>query len=46
VSKYGFHTNKYIIEKADELVFGSLDEGGNLYQLYLEQKDNKSIHML
>lgn len=38
--------NKYIIENANEVVFGSLDEGGNLYQLYLEQKENKNILIL
>lgn len=38
--------NKYIIENADEVVFGSLDEAGNLYQLYLEQKGTKKIQTL
>lgn len=38
--------NKYIIEKANEVVFGSLDEKGNLYQIYLEQKGNKNILIL
>jgi len=38
--------NKYIIEKAIEVVFGSLDEKGNLYQIYLEQKGNKNILIL
>ncbi|MDO9154122.1 MAG: hypothetical protein Q7U47_10550 [Paludibacter sp.] len=38
--------NKYIIDNADEVVFGSLDEGGNLYQLYLEQKGMKKIQTL
>ena len=33
--------NKYIIENADEVVFGSLDVTGNLYPLYEEIKDNK-----
>ena len=36
--------NKYIIENADEVVFGSLDPNGKLYQLYLETKSlNKHI---
>ena len=38
--------NKYIIENADEVVFGSLGEAGNLYQLYLEQKGTKKIQTL
>lgn len=38
--------NKYIIENANVVVFGSLDEGGNLYQLYLEQKGMKKIQTL
>ena len=33
--------NKYIIENADEVVFGSLDVTGNLYPLYEEIKENK-----
>jgi predicted Rossmann fold nucleotide-binding protein DprA/Smf involved in DNA uptake len=36
--------NKYIIENADEVVLGSLDPKGMLYQLYLEIKSlNKHI---
>ena len=33
--------NKYIIENADEVVFGSLDLTGNLYPLYEEINENK-----
>ena len=33
--------NQYIIENADEVVFGSLDVTGNLYPLYKEIKENK-----
>lgn len=33
--------NRYIIEKADEVVFGSLDKAGKLYPLYEEIKDIK-----
>jgi len=33
--------NKYIIENADEVIFGSLDVTGNLYPLYEEIKENK-----
>lgn len=32
--------NKYIIENADEIVFGSLDRNGMLYPLYLEAVEN------
>ena len=37
--------NRYIIENADEVVFGSLDIAGKLYQLYEEIKENKK-HIL
>lgn len=33
--------NQYIIENADEVVFGSLDIAGKLYPLYEEIKENK-----
>ena len=33
--------NRYIIENADEVVFGSLNIEGNLYPLYEEIKENK-----
>lgn len=33
--------NQYIIENADEVVFGSLDKAGKLYPLYEEIKENK-----
>jgi dihydrofolate reductase len=36
--------NKYIIENANEVVFGSLDPNGMLYQLFIETKSlNKHI---
>ena len=39
--------NKYIIENADKVVFGSLDPNGMLYQLYSETKVlNKYIILL
>lgn len=39
--------NKYIIENADEIVFGSLDKNGMLYPLYLEALENgKKISMI
>lgn len=38
--------NRFIIENADEVVFGSLDVDGNLYQLYLEYKGIKDIQSL
>ena len=37
--------NRYIIENADEVIFGSLDKEGNLYPLYEEIKENKK-HIL
>ncbi|RNC63318.1 hypothetical protein D7D25_17105 [Proteiniphilum sp. X52] len=33
-----FTRNNYIIEIADKVVFGFLDEKGSLYRLYLEAK--------
>jgi dihydrofolate reductase len=38
--------NQYIIENADEVVFGSLDVTGNLYPLYEEIKENKKYIIL
>lgn len=35
-----FTRNNYIIEIADKVVFGSLDEKGSLYRLYLDAKAN------
>ena len=33
--------NRYILDNADEVVFGSLDKAGKLYPLYEEIKENK-----
>ena len=37
--------NRYIMDNADEVVFGSLDVAGNLYPIYEEIKENKK-HIL
>lgn len=38
--------NRYILDNADEVVFGSLDVTGNLYPLYKEIKENKKYIIL
>jgi predicted Rossmann fold nucleotide-binding protein DprA/Smf involved in DNA uptake len=39
--------NKYIINNADEVVFGSLDEKGNLYPLYRQAiEDGKKVKVI
>jgi predicted Rossmann fold nucleotide-binding protein DprA/Smf involved in DNA uptake len=39
--------NKYIIDNADEIVFGSLDEKGNLYPLYRQAiEDGKKVKVI
>lgn len=42
-----FTRNNFIVEIADKIVFGSLDEKGSLYRLYLEAKaKGKSVEII
>jgi len=38
--------NQYIIENADEVIFGSLDKAGKLFPLYEEFRHTKKIQIL